>query len=277
MPERVAEDPRQRGAEEVGAQEHRRNQTLATARRVAAEISRHPTEFVSVHWSMFEHWFATVWQPGMHVALVGPTGEGKSTFAVGILRRRKWVLALDPKGEDETLSASGFERITRWPLSGEMWDRVAEGLPLRLIVGGATSTNKELADLVKLMRQALEGVRASGGFTLYADEFQILADRRMYGLDKEVEIMLVAARSKGTSVVTSFQAMSWVPKAATRQASFVVIWPTRDEDMIKAVAQTMGRRWQEIVAAVHELPDFHVLVIPKKVSAPIVITTAPQL
>lgn len=250
---------------------------LAVANRVQRDLRRITTEFVAVHWSVFEHWFATVWEPGMHIALVGPTGEGKSTFAVRILKNRKYVLALDPKGEDETLAASGFERITAWPLSGEMWDRITEGLPLQLIVGGTTDTNAEVAKLVRLMRQAIEGVRAAGGFTLYADEFQILADQRMYGLGKDTELMLVAARRKGTSVVTSFQAMSWVPKAATRQASFVVMWPTRDEDMIKAVARTMGRRWQDIVAAVHELPEFHVLVIPKKINAPIVITMAPQL
>lgn len=254
-----------------------RGTDVRTANAVAAQLRRAPTEFVSVHWSMFQHWFATVWEPGMHVALVGPTGEGKSTFAVGILKHRRYVLALDPKGEDETLAESGYERVTKWPLPSEMWDRIQEGQPLRLIVGGATDTKAEIAALVSLMREAIEGVRSAGGFTLYADEFQILADRRMYGLDKEVELMLVAARRKKTSVVTSFQAMSWVPKAATRQCSFAVIWPTRDEDMVKAVARTMGRRWQDIVAAVHELPEFHVLVIPKKISAPIVITTAPQL
>lgn len=254
-----------------------RGATLRTANQVQASLRRAPAEFQAVHWSLFEHWFATVWQPGMHVALVGPTGEGKSTFAVNVLKHRKYVLALDPKGEDETLAASGYERVTRWPLPSEMWDRIQQGLPLRLIVGGATDTAEEIAALVKLMRQAIEGVRSAGGFTLYADEFQILADRRMYGLDKEVELMLVAARRKKTSVVTSFQAMSWVPKAATRQCSFAVIWPTRDEDMVKAVARTMGRRWQDIVAAVSALPEYHVLVIPKKISAPIVITSAPEL
>jgi energy-coupling factor transporter ATP-binding protein EcfA2 len=226
---------------------------------------------------MFSAWFKDVWKPGQHVALVGPTGEGKTTFAVGILKHRKWVLALDPKGEDTTLQASGFQRITAWPPSSQTRDAIAEGKPARLIVGGSLRTDRDKKALVDLLHEAVKGIKAEGGWTCYADEFQILADRRMFGLDKPVEEMLVAARSRGTSVVTAFQAPAWVPKAATRQASWVVMWPTRDEDMIKAVATSMGRPWREILAAVRELPPYHVLVIPKSVHAPMVLTKAPRI
>jgi hypothetical protein len=235
------------------------------------------TTVIAVEWSTFIRWFKDEWAPGQHIALIGPTGEGKSTFAVGILQLRKWVLALDPKGEDETLAASGFQRITAWPPENKIRDDIAEGRPARLIVGGSIRTDEDKKRLVALMHKTIAGVRAEGRWTVYADEFQLLADRRMYGLDKPVEEMLVAARSKGVSVVTSFQAPAWVPKAATRQATFCVLWPTRDLNMIKAVAESMGRQWQEIVAAVRELPSYHVLVIPKRVHAPMVITKAPRI
>lgn len=232
---------------------------------------------VSAEWDTFLDWFGEEWKPGQHIALIGPTGEGKSTFAVGILGLRKWVLALDPKGEDETLSASGYQRITSWPPSSKIRDRIAEGKPVRLIVGGSTRTREDLNKLEALMLQAVEGVRAEGGWTIYADEFQILADRRMYGLDKEIERLLIAARSRGTSVVTAFQAPAWVPKAGTRQATFVVLWPTRDRVMIKTVAEAMGRPWHELAEAVDELPQYYCLVIPKSIHAPMVVTHAPKL
>ena len=91
---------------------------------------------------------AEEWKPGQHVALIGPTGEGKSTYAVGILALRKYVLALDPKGEDETLAASGYERLTCWPPPGKVRERIAQGGTARLIVGGATRTQGELDKLV---------------------------------------------------------------------------------------------------------------------------------
>lgn len=234
-------------------------------------------DVISAGWDLFERWFSAAWEPGQHMALIGPTGEGKSTFAVAVLKHRKYVLALDPKGEDETLSKSGFQRITTWPLPGRIRDDIADGKPARLVVGGSVRTPADMEALTDLMQRVVQGVRAEGGWTLYADEFQILADRRMYGLDKEVETLLIAARSRGTSVVTSFQAPAWVPKAATRQATFCVLFPTRAEDMIKVVASSMGRKWQEVVAVTRELPPYHVLVIPKKVRAPMVITRAPRL
>jgi hypothetical protein len=235
------------------------------------------TTVVAVPWEMFRRWFREEWQPGQHVACIGPTGEGKTTFVSQILADRKWVLALDPKGGDRTLSESGFKAIYDWPLDSQLRDDIAEGKPARLIVSGSIRTDRDMAKLVELMKRTVAGVRAEGGWTLYADEFQLLADRRMYGLDKQIEALLIAARSRGTSVVTSFQAPAWVPKAATRQATFCCIWPTRDVNMIKSVAESMGRTWQEVQAAVHELPSYHCLVIPKKVHAPMVVTHAPKL
>lgn len=231
----------------------------------------------AVEWDTFTRRFARQWEPGQHVALVGPTGEGKSTFAVGILKLRKYVIALDPKGHDDTLAASGFERITAWPLTSRHRDMIAEGKPCRLIAGGSVRTDADRARLVGLMREVVGGIRAEGRWTCYADEFQLLADRRMYGLDKEIEAMLVSARSSGTSVVTSFQAPAWVPKAATRQATWCVLWPTRDRQMIKNVAESMGREWKQVQYAVDELPPYHTLVLSKRVHDPMLLTHAPRV
>jgi hypothetical protein len=234
-------------------------------------------QVIAAEWGKFSEWFAAAWQPGQHVALIGPTGEGKSTFAAGILDARKWALALDPKGEDETLAKTGYKRLVKWPPSGRDRDRIAAGKAARYIIGGPIRTESEMAGHIGLMRKAISGCRAEGGWTLYVDEFQLLADKRMFGLDKEIEALLVAARSKGTSVLTSFQAPAWVPKAATRQATFVVVWPTQDPDMIRVVARSMGREWKPMVAAVHELEPYTVLVIPKRPRAPMVLTRAPKL
>lgn len=226
---------------------------------------------------LFLPWFRDAWEPGQHIALIGPTGQGKSTFAVGILGQRKWVLALDAKGEDDTLTKSGYQRITTWPPSNKIRDEIAEGKPARLIVGGSNRTRAETAKLRALMESAVEGVRAEGGWTIYADEFQVLADRRMFGLDKDIEQLLITARSAGTSVVTSFQAPAWVPKAGTRQATYVVMLKTNSRPMIKTVAEAVGREWHQLAAAVDELPKFYVLVIPQDIHAPMVIAHAPKL
>ena len=127
------------------------------------------------------------------------------------------------------------------------------------------------------MEDALEYARQSGGWTVYADEYQLLADQRMYRLGPNVERMLISARRDKTSVVTAFQAPAWVPKAATRQSSIIVCWRTRDEDMVKNVARAAGRPWKMLGAVIDELPKYHVLVIPDELRAPMMITTAPKI
>ena len=253
-------------------------QAIERADRGVRNILAGNERVIAAEWhTMFLPWFRQAWQPGQHIALIGPTGEGKSTFAGGILDTRKWVLALDPKGGDETLSRTGYKKLEKWPPPGRDRDRIAEGKPMRYIIGRQARTEAEEKAHTALMRQAVIGCWSEGGWTINVDEFQLLADRRMMGLDKDIERLLVAARSKGTSVVTSFQAPSWVPKASTRQATWVVMWPTRERKMIQVVADSMGRPWKELAAAVDELPPYHVLVIPKQVRAPYVLTHAPKL
>jgi hypothetical protein len=234
------------------------------------------------------------WQPGEHWALIGPTGCAKTTHAVGILSIRKFVLALDPKGEDETLSASGYVRVRSLPRTGwrgaadrigggedqRQWDRlhkrIEDGHDARVLIGGGSKTDQQDIRLQQLMRDAITYSRHSGGWTLYVDEFELLSSQRMFKLGPLIERMLITARRDKTSVITAFQAPAWVSKHATRQARRAVVWP-QDGDMVKNIARSMGRDWRPVAAAVDELPEFHTLTIPRGKHHPMVITMAPKL
>jgi hypothetical protein len=232
------------------------------------------------------------WQPGEHMALDGPTGEGKTTHAVGILEARKYVLALDPKGEDETLSASGYERVRsiyqdnlQWRLAhradAKTWrdihKRIDDGQDAKVIVGGGADTLAEDVANIALMREAILYARHSGGWTLYVDEFELLSSQRMNNQGALIERMLITARRKKTSVVTTFQAPAWISQHATRQARRAVKWPTGDVDMVQKLARAMGRNWQEVAQAVDLLPAWHTLTLPRGKFHPMIITSAPEL
>lgn len=223
----------------------------------------------------------------MHVAHIGPTGEGKTTVNVGLLDTRRYVLALDPKGEDETLEAAGWVRVTKVP--GEhmglrtddrkKWNQIhqdiAEGKPARVIVGGPSDTDEQDIRLVELMRKAIAYGRHARGWTIYVDEFELLSSQRMFRLGPPVERMLISARRAKTSIVTSYQAAAWVSKHATRQARYAFMYSTGDQQMVKNVAESMGRDWRQLAEAVDELPKYHVLVIPRgKNGGPMILTKA---
>lgn len=227
-------------------------------------------------WEDFRTWFRIRWRPGQHLALIGVTGCGKSTFACGILEHRRYLLALDPKGGDSTLQTLGIPRLTTWPPPEKVFRDVAEGKPARFIVGGIVRTTADRVKLRALHQTVLTGVFEVGGFTTYIDEFQLLADHKMMNLATEVETLLIAARDKGVSVVTSYQAPAWVPTAASRQAAWVALWPTQDENVVKALAAAVGRSWRLLWEVMESLPDKHVLVISRNPRAPMIITSAPR-
>lgn len=232
---------------------------------------------VGVPWETFQGFFADAWEPGQHVALIGPTGEGKSTFAMGILKLRKYVVSLDAKGNDSTLSKAGFLRIGQWPPPSHVLDGIAAGEPARLIVGFDIRTPADFTSLKNLMAKVLDATYAERGWTIHIDELQLVADRKMMNLGPLVEKHLVSARDKKISVVTCYQAPSWVPWAASRQARWIVLWPTRDVNMVKKLAEATGRDAKLLLRAVQSLPQYHCLIVPPNFRDPLILTHPPKL
>src|SRR5690242_7261177 len=60
-----------------------------------------------------------LWRQGEHVSLIGRTGGGKSTLALAITPKRKYVAVLGTKPRDSTLSGllkngEGWRRMPTW-------------------------------------------------------------------------------------------------------------------------------------------------------------------
>jgi DNA polymerase III delta prime subunit len=223
----------------------------------------------------FEAWWARTWQPGQHLAFVGPTGTGKTTAAVTVLKPRRYVLALDPKGGDETLKRLHYPRLSRWPPPRSFWRSIEEGNPARYIVGQICDRQADFDALAAQLRRCVDDVFAAGKFTLYVDELEIAG--RFMRLSQSLELFLIAARNKGISVVTSFQRPAYVPTTASSQTTWFATFYTRDTDVVGRLAEMAGRPKAEMRGMVRGLAEleYSLLLFSRNPRDPIIATRPP--
>jgi len=226
--------------------------------------------------AQFRAWWAEHWQPGEHVAMVGPTGEGKTTAAVELLRPRRYALALDPKGGDNTLNRLGWGRV-EWPPPRRFWSDVEEGRPARRIVGKVCQTTDDYPVLAGQLRRCLDDVFAAGRFTLYVDELEVLA--RFMKLSTRLELFLIAARNKGTSVMSSYQRPSWVPTSAANQTTWFGTFYTRDMDVLTRLGEMAGRPRRQMQGMVRGLGalEHSMLLFSRRPRDPVIATRMPYV
>lgn len=232
------------------------------------------------------------WEPGQHWAFLGKTREGKTNFVVWLCTEtRDYVFALDAKGEDESLSAAPWIRVStvpggsvkpalwskEWRAWGQLQSDLAEGYPVRVIAGIRSRTRAQDRANRQLMSDAIEYVRETGGWTLIVDEHQVLSDPRMFGLGSDIARQAITAARDGVSLITNFQYLAWIEKAGVRQSTLMALCRTKDRDLIKLAAAAAGRPWQEIAAAVDELPKYWWLIIGDELRAPMLMVRPPKV
>jgi DNA helicase HerA-like ATPase len=238
----------------------------------------HVPEVEAKPWGAFLPWFAGVWKPGEHIGVVAPTGAGKTTFIGGVIQYcRKYALAFDPKGGDTTLKGMGWPRLPTWPPPPQVYKDIEDGKLARYIVGPGVASVADLPRQRAIFQQALQGAFDNGGWTIYVDELQLLADRRMMGLGTDVERLLIAARDKGISVVSAYQRPANVPRTASDQATWMAVSFTRDKDVVDRVAEMLGRPKPEIRGALNGLDPYSWVVVGRDPRMPLIITRPKEI
>jgi hypothetical protein len=210
----------------------------------------------------FLQWWAKTFKAGMHCVIMGQTGSGKTVLEIFLCSVRKYVLALDAKGGDTSLSQSRWPRITRWPLPYSIRQQVKDGKePVRIIIGKPARTKVQRTANRELLRKVVPDLWEQGKWCVVCDEGQILADRRYVGVGDELEEMLIAARDRGLSLIFTIQRpqigrTTPAASASISQSTFVAVARTRDSRVHNRLAEIVGRPAAEVRGLIKALPQF---------------------
>lgn len=205
-------------------------------------------------------WFNLIrqqWHQGEHVAIIGPTGSGKTTVSQMLLDLRTYVVVLAVKLEDETL-----ERFMAGPKYGRKKYKVIKTWPpkypdTRVILW---LRPKELGisnDQRQKLQKALNSTYMQGGWTVFFDDAGYITG--YLGMGKELGIMLNQGRSHHLTVVAAMtqprSIVARLPSETFKQCRHQLIFKFDNEDEVKAIGSIAGINWHHLLELMSKLRD----------------------
>lgn len=219
-------------------------------------------------WSAFLDGFR--WRQGEHVSLIGPTGTGKTTAAVQLLPRRRFVAAIGTKPRDSTLdhlARDGYRIMAALP---------HEGNPPRVIIWPRSVTLNRDAKRAQAstIRDAMDHAYSAGGWTLFVDELSYVS--RTLKLAPELVDIWQQGRANNVSLIGCTQRPRWVPLDAYSGASHLFLWRTNDRQDIARLAGLNGADSALVQAIVPQLERHELLYVDTRTGR-LCVTIAPKL
>lgn len=208
-----------------------------------------------VSWDQFWQWFD--WRQGEHVGVIGPTGQGKTTFALAILPKRRFITALGTKPRDRTLDKfareHGFEKTREWDA------RADPSLHPRRILWPNSESLYAARNQQSVFRRALSSMYRQGNWTVYVDELWYIIHHLK--LEPEIRVYLLQARSNGVSLVVGTQRPAFVPLEVYDQSSWLVFFRDNDETNLKRMSGISWLSKKLVQGLVANLDQYQALVI----------------
>lgn len=201
------------------------------------------------------------WSQGEHVAVIGQTGQGKTTLASELLSIRGYVVAVALKRQDDTLERfreQGYKIVKKWPPDYNYTHVVLWLKPESL----SDDMNTQRAAL----HTALNNMYMAGGWCVFLDDVGYISG--MLGLHKDIGMLLSLGRSCHITVVAAMvrpaSVVARIPKEVLNQCRHVIVFPYQNEDEIKATAVIAGIPLKDMLYFHRELAEHDFLYVGKK-------------
>lgn len=203
-------------------------------------------EFISDHFR---------WRQGEHVALIGPTGQGKTTLLTHLLPIHPYVTVFATKPKDESMDGlirTGYYPIKRWQSLDP------QKFPRRVLWPDASSLDSDRVQ-AEVFHDAFARIYREGGWTVAIDELWYIIN--ILKLERDVKTYLLQARALGISLLAATQRPAWVPLEVYDQSTHLFFWRDNDENNLRRLSGISFRSADLIRSVVADLERFQVLYI----------------
>lgn len=204
-----------------------------------------------VPWSVF---LAELdWKFGEHFAMIGPTGQGKTTMLLNILPVHPYVAVFATKPRDKSMDLllrTGYMKLDRW------LQLDPKTHPRRVLWPDASHVNSE-PEQQRVFKDAFAKIYREGAWTLAIDELWYIIN--VLKLDQEVRIFLLQARALDISLVCATQRPAYVPLEVYDQSTHLMFWRDNDEANLKRIGGLASSSSSLIRETIQNLDQFQVL------------------
>lgn len=224
------------------------------AEDLTAKLALTSTNAPRIPWDVFVQ-EELRWLPGEHFAMIGPTGQGKTTMGLNLLPLHPFVTAFATKPRDETMEAlidTGYIRLERWQSLDP------RRFPRRVLWPDARDVHAEVKQR-NVFQHAFGAIYREGGWTVYLDELWYLVNNLKLG--HEIKTYLLQARSLGISLLVATQRPAWVPLEIYDQSTHLMFWRDNDEQNLRRISGISWRSAELVRELVSNLETHQVLYI----------------